>query len=694
MISLVSIVIPVYNAELYLADCLESIINQTHKRIEVICVDDYSQDGSLAILQKYSTRISHFKIVELKTNAGSAKARNIGMEHCTGEYVRFVDADDTLPFDSTKNLLDTFLMYSIDAVRGGYKKYLENGLIKEHIPEETFIAIPLNIETGKAPIFFYGHWSYMFRRSALVASGARYDEEMRNAQDNMFLQNIFFKLSSVALLDKCVYEYRVRQNSATTKRRSYEWYWNVMREKVNQAVKSFEYGRVDIGIISIYRAVKNYFIPRIFQEMKELKKEEQLKLIRDFGIFLQRLKYWDKLTQSNFYKKDDNNYLSTNKFLYRINNGNYHGALDIINSEAKETSEENDFNDNEDIIIKTNSNWLSEKIIFNKSSENARLFLGEQRGFSNHRSGWSYAMRSIVSLHNDNGIYFDGYLENTFLWQNKSNRGSYKIPYTRPWIGVVHSTFFVPIEHKCAGVGDLNDLFSNESFRRSLIHCKGLYVLSNYLKDRIHEIYPELQVNVVLHPTSLPDIRFEWGNFINNNNKKIIQIGYSRRNINSIYRLDCSFSYFKKYRLVTDTPNFMKLEKVKLQERLRDSNTVKSENDVVVLSYVNANLYDRLLGKNIVFIDLYDSSANNTIIECIVRCTPVLVNRIEPVVEYLGEEYPLYYDNLSDCKSMIIDFTRIRNAYDYLTKLNQDMDLSGEYFCEAIKNSLIYQSID
>jgi len=89
----VSIIVPVYNVEKYLEKCLESIINQTLKNLEIICVNDGSTDNSLQILEDYAKKDQRIKIIN-KKNRGSGAAKNTGMKNASGEYIGFVDSDD------------------------------------------------------------------------------------------------------------------------------------------------------------------------------------------------------------------------------------------------------------------------------------------------------------------------------------------------------------------------------------------------------------------------------------------------------------------------------------------------------------------------------------------------------------------------------------------------------------------------
>src|SRR5208283_3845450 len=95
---LVSVIIPVYNAERYLRECLDSVVNQSLHEIEIICVNDGSTDGSLAILDGYEENDKRFKVIS-KSDEGQAIARNLALTLVSGEYVVFVDSDDHVDID-------------------------------------------------------------------------------------------------------------------------------------------------------------------------------------------------------------------------------------------------------------------------------------------------------------------------------------------------------------------------------------------------------------------------------------------------------------------------------------------------------------------------------------------------------------------------------------------------------------------
>jgi glycosyltransferase involved in cell wall biosynthesis len=122
----VSVIIPVYNVEKYLRECLDSIINQTFSNIEIICVDDGSTDSSADILKEYSTRDNRITIIT-KENGGLSSARNAGIDIATGEYLTFLDSDDYLEKEAIQTLYDKASSEQLDILLFCGKSFCENG---------------------------------------------------------------------------------------------------------------------------------------------------------------------------------------------------------------------------------------------------------------------------------------------------------------------------------------------------------------------------------------------------------------------------------------------------------------------------------------------------------------------------------------------------------------------------------------
>lgn len=123
---LISVIVPIYNVEKYLSKCIESIINQTYKKLEIILVNDGSTDNSLEICEKYRNKDDRIKIIN-KSNGGLSDARNKGIEIALGDYISFVDSDDYLDYKMIEILYNDIQTYSADISIVNYMKIFEDG---------------------------------------------------------------------------------------------------------------------------------------------------------------------------------------------------------------------------------------------------------------------------------------------------------------------------------------------------------------------------------------------------------------------------------------------------------------------------------------------------------------------------------------------------------------------------------------
>ena len=129
----VSIVIPVYNGEKYLRECLDSIINQTLEDIEIICVNDGSTDTTADILREYEAKDNRIIVIN-KKNGGSGDARNKGLEIATGRYITFMDSDDYLAPNTYDVAYNTAVKYDADVIASGWRNFANVGYSTKHIP--------------------------------------------------------------------------------------------------------------------------------------------------------------------------------------------------------------------------------------------------------------------------------------------------------------------------------------------------------------------------------------------------------------------------------------------------------------------------------------------------------------------------------------------------------------------------------
>lgn len=338
-------------------------------------------------------------------------------------------------------------------------------------------------------------------------------------------------------------------------------------------------------------------------------------------------------------------------------------------------------------IISINEQCNDEMIEFER-----KIYFGNQLSFYSHRSGWDYTLNKMSCLNTQSGIYCDGFLENNFAWRRNDSIIQKKIPYNIPWIGFMHNPpnqppWFSDNNAFC------NSIINDPYFVDSLRLCRGLFTLSEYHAKFIRNYINFLPVISLKHPTEIPKKRFSYQAFENNNNKKIITIGWWLRRLNIIYYLNCG-DKFKKIRLL---PNNKSKETIRRLEVIESDiygrkPTDNERKSVTQLDFVSNDEYDTLLSENIVYLNLYDSSANNAIIECIARATPILINKHPAVVEYLGENYPLYLkEDTYDIEKIINNNDLIKTTHLYLCNIQNTISI--DKFLYDFVNSDIYKKI-
>lgn len=341
----------------------------------------------------------------------------------------------------------------------------------------------------------------------------------------------------------------------------------------------------------------------------------------------------------------------------------------------------------------TSSGVKINKVKYNHTD--GKINISGQISYNYHRSGWEMVIKLLSEYHRDDATLFDTWLERTFAWEKNRNSELRLIPYREPWIGVFHHPPNTP--NWCTENATPNVMIQSKEFQESLPTCKGIYVLSKYHQDFLKCFVKNVPIEVLYLPTEIPKLKFNFDEFINNNNKKIINIGWWCRKLSSIYQLEVDRSIYQKIRLFLPTTHLrpgapeliLEIEKgfrgTELSEDMKRS--------VIDVRYMPNDEYDDLLSKNIVFLDLYDANANNAIIECIARGTPILVNPLPAVVEYLGEKYPFYFTTLEEASKKIKNIALIKITHEYLLDSNLIEKITGEYFIKIIREGQIWKSL-
>ena len=209
-----SIIVPVYNVENYLRQCLDSIVSQTFTDFEIILINDGSTDNSGHICDEYVAKDGRVKVFH-KKNGGQSSARNVGIKNALGEYIIFLDSDDFIC--STEFFAELNRADQTDVIIYKYSKYYSADKV-QHI-NVSYVDLPHEknlflYELVKRDGFYCSCWTKAIKRSVIFSDNIFFDENL-NCEDIDWYYRIVLKAQSFTAVDKCFIMYRQRQGSVT-----------------------------------------------------------------------------------------------------------------------------------------------------------------------------------------------------------------------------------------------------------------------------------------------------------------------------------------------------------------------------------------------------------------------------------------------------------------------------------------------
>lgn len=227
----ISIIIPVYNVEKYIEKAMESIIKQTYKNIEIIIIDDESKDNSIEICEKYEKQDKRIKIIHQK-NKGLSGARNTGLEVATGEYIMFIDPDDTFELDACENLYNAIEKTKADYVIANYRNMDEDDTKWEKPAFDLTKYKEMEITSEDISKSFYvmnsGVWNKIFNKKFLDNINIKFIEKMP-AEDAIFTTYCYMKAKKIYYIPETVYNYRLRESDSISSSCSKEYFLGINR---------------------------------------------------------------------------------------------------------------------------------------------------------------------------------------------------------------------------------------------------------------------------------------------------------------------------------------------------------------------------------------------------------------------------------------------------------------------------------
>lgn len=248
---LISVIVPVYNVEKYLSACIDSLLKQQYKDIEILLIDDGSTDSSGKICDRYSFKYKNIKTFH-KRNSGLGYTRNYGLKKVSGKYVTFVDSDDYVDSDLIKKLVTPIILdQSIDGVIGGFTKITDSGQIlykKENKPKtfrenevkNTLFPRMLGSLPNTSDSIKPSVWNCLYSVDLIKKYNLKFVSERELISEDIEWDSQYYSLASkVVLIDSTSYFYRANPNSLskkfdTKKFDKYIYFYKYMKVRLNE----------------------------------------------------------------------------------------------------------------------------------------------------------------------------------------------------------------------------------------------------------------------------------------------------------------------------------------------------------------------------------------------------------------------------------------------------------------------------
>ena len=329
----ISVIVPVYNQEPYLDECIVSIINQTYQNLEIILVDDGSTDNSLEICKKYKKLDKRIKIVH-KENGGLSSARNAGLEVVHGKYIMFCDSDDYYLPNSCELLLNEIKAKKADYVVGNYINCDEDGTIwnKPVFDRVKYKSFKLSINDYEKSFYIMSSsvCNKMFRTSFIRKLNLKFVEGVP-AEDAIFTTYCFIKSKATYYINNIMYVYRQRNGTSISTNNNLKYFKGISKA-YNYIYENFKENN-ELGFYRYFYLKTLFYIMYKFVDSTVMTREEQIEV-------LQELQWFTKLSKKLKIKYTNDTFFTMIKL---INNGSFELALERsakLQAKRKKMSEE------------------------------------------------------------------------------------------------------------------------------------------------------------------------------------------------------------------------------------------------------------------------------------------------------------------------------------------------------------------
>lgn len=338
----VSVIVPIFNAEKYIKKGIESLLNQTTKDIEIVLVDDGSTDNSGKICDQYK-KFPNIKVIH-KENGGLCTARNAGLKHAEGKYISFMDADDYMDLNAYEEIINVLENNDIDILDFGWRYISNTGEKTENFhenPKNVLLDIKyikaeilpplLNLQEDRSKFVYDFAWNKIYKKEMIDQYQIEFDEKRRTWEDRIFIVEFLKYARNYYCMNQCFYNYVSVQQSLS--RRYNEQYLELILKNYNLYIRLFgdEY---DFSTQYVTDYWSNSIENMIMQQLRV--KDEHVEVLENIKKILQdeQVKFWYKYrTKKDSIDKEISDYLENNQYEQVITI--YKKKLDVIQKQEK-----------------------------------------------------------------------------------------------------------------------------------------------------------------------------------------------------------------------------------------------------------------------------------------------------------------------------------------------------------------------
>lgn len=217
---MISVVVPIYNVEDYVGECLKSILAQTYKNIEIICVDDCTLDNSITVVKEYAKKDKRIRIIRHDENRGLGGARNTGIANAKGEYICFIDSDDVLDPNMLEEMHSVISNYDVDAVVCGIRRFSEHTTLTEesgfHYLKNCKSRVYDVVDSKSQLVNMWPSVCNKLYKTQIIKENNCHFPEGLLYEDHFFYYNYFFNIKSFYYISKPYYRYRAGREGSIT----------------------------------------------------------------------------------------------------------------------------------------------------------------------------------------------------------------------------------------------------------------------------------------------------------------------------------------------------------------------------------------------------------------------------------------------------------------------------------------------